>query len=416
MREHDWTSVLGWPGYRVYRKEIDEQDKRLKLWVRRKKAGLKLICSGCGKHVPASRIQEICEREVRDLPCFEYSTTVMVETYRVKCPRCGFRAERVAQLPSKAPYSKRFEEAVGQACESAAVRQIARRMGLAESTVRAIDLRYLERWEAGRRKPPLQQMGVDELYRGKKGKFLTVVCNLETGEPLWFGRERKKETLDDFFRNQLRSGQRKRIEAACVDMWEPFRLSIEKWAPQCKIVYDRFHIMQHANDAIDEVRRAEFFRQGKEKREVIKGKKWLLMSRWKHLASAARGDLNRLFQLNRRVFKAYLLKESLERLWSYRYEGAMLNYLQKWMDQLKWQRLSPFEKLADTLLKHLHGILNYCRTKVRFGVVEAVNGNIRMLINRGRGYQNLRYLLLKAKRTAVSNIEFVAVDGIKKAA
>ena len=416
MREHDWTSVLGWPGYRVYRKEIDEQAKRLKLWVRRKKAGLKLICSGCGKHVPASRIQETCEREVRDLPCFEYSTTVVVETYRVKCPRCGFRAERVAQLPSKAPYSKRFEEAVGQACESAAVRQIARRMGLAESTVRAIDIRYLERWEASRRKPPLRQMGVDELYRGKKGKFLTVVCNLETGEPLWFGRERKKETLDDFFRSQLRSGQRKRIEAACVDMWEPFRSSIEEWAPQCQVVYDKFHIMQHANDAMDELRRAEFFRQGKEKREVIKGKKWLLMSRWKHLASAARGDLNRLFQLNRRVFKAYLLKESLERLWSYRYEGAMLNYLQKWMDQLKWQRLNPFEKLADTLLKHLHGILNYCRTKVRFGVVEAVNGNIRMLINRGRGYQNLRYLLLKAKRMAVTNIEFIAVNGIKKAA
>ncbi|HXB73387.1 MAG TPA: transposase, partial [Candidatus Acidoferrales bacterium] len=45
--------------------------------------------------------------------------------------------------------------------------------------------------------------GVDELYRGKKGKFLTVVCNLETGEPLWFGRERKKETLHDFFRSQF---------------------------------------------------------------------------------------------------------------------------------------------------------------------------------------------------------------------
>jgi transposase len=386
------------------------------LWVRRKKAGLKLICSGCEQHVPASRIQEICEREVRDLPCFEYSTTVVVETYRVKCPRCGFRAEKVAQLPSKAPYSKRFEEAVGQACESAAVRQVARHMRMAASTVRAIDLRYLERWEASRRLPPLRQMGIDEIYRGKKGKFLTVACNLETAEPLWFGRERKKETLDAFFGSQLRSGQRKRIEAACVDMWEPFRLSIEEWAPQCKIVYDKFHIMQHANDAIDEVRRAEFFRQGKEKREVIKGKKWLLMSRWKNLTGKNRGDLNRLFQLNRKVFKAYLLKESLESLWNYRYEGAMLNYLQKWMDQLKWQRLVPFEKLAETLLKHLHGILNYCRTKVRFGVVEAVNGNIRMLINRGRGYKNLRYMLLKAKRMAVTNVEFVAVQAIKKAA
>ena len=160
--------------------EIDEQSKKLKLWVRRKKTGLKLICSRCGQHVPAARIHEVCEREVRDLPCFEYMTTVVVETYRLKCPRCGIRAERVPQLPSKAPYSKRFEEAVGQACESAAARQVARQW-LAESTVRAIDLRYLERWDAKRRKPPLRQMGVDEIYRGKKDKFLTVVCNLESG-------------------------------------------------------------------------------------------------------------------------------------------------------------------------------------------------------------------------------------------
>ncbi len=396
--------------------EIDEPGKKLKLWVRRKKTGFKLICSGCGQHVPASAIHEVCEREVRDLPCFEYTTTVVVETYRVKCPRCGIRAEKVAQLPSKAPYSKRFEEAVGQACESAAARQVARRMGLAASTVRAIDRRYLERWEAKRRRPPLRQMGVDEIYRGKKGKFLTVVCNLETGEPLWFGKERKKETLDDVFRSQLVSRQRKRIEAACVDMWEPFRKSIEQWAPQGKIVYDKFHILQHANDAVDEVRRAEFFRQGKQKRGLIKGKRWLLLSRWKNLTSRQRGELNRLFQMNRRVFKAYLLKESLERLWTYRYAGAMMNYLQKWMEQLKWQRLRPMEELADMLVKHLEGILNYCRTKVRFGVVEAVNGNIRMLINRGRGYKDLRYLLLKAKRMAVTNIEFISVSTVKKAA
>src|ERR1017187_5402111 len=97
--------------------------------------------------------------------------------------------------------------------------------------------RYLERWDQRRRKPALKQMGVDEIYRGKNDKFLTVVSNLETGEPLWFGKERKKETLDEYFRTQLRSGQRKRIEAACVDMWEPFRLSIEEWAPACRIVY-----------------------------------------------------------------------------------------------------------------------------------------------------------------------------------
>ena len=169
MKEHGWTRVLGWPGYRVYRIEIEEHGKKLKLWVRRKKAGLKLICSRCGQHVPASKIHEVCEREVRDLPCFEYRTTVVVETYRVKCPDCGIRAEKVAQLPSKAPFSKRFEEAVGQACESAAARQVARHMGLAASTVRAIDLRCLERWEAKRRQPPLRQMGVSTA--GSRGSF-----------------------------------------------------------------------------------------------------------------------------------------------------------------------------------------------------------------------------------------------------
>jgi transposase len=148
----------------------------------------------------------------------------------MKCARCGFRAEKVTQLPSKAPFSKRFEEAISQACESAAARQVARRFNMAESTMRAIDLRCLERWEAKGRKAPLKQRGVDELYRGKKDKFLTVVCNLETGEPLWFGNSRKKETLDEFFRSQLRPQQRKGIQAACVDMWAPFRLSIEQWA------------------------------------------------------------------------------------------------------------------------------------------------------------------------------------------
>src|SRR5580698_5947691 len=199
-------------------------------------------------------------------------------------------------------------------------------------------------------------------------------------------------------------------------MWEPFRLSMEEWAPQCRIVYDKFHIIQHANDAVDEVRRAEFFRKGRKMRDVIKGKKWLLLSRWKNLAKNQRGVLNRVFQLNRRVFKAYLLKESLEQLWAYRYEGAMVNYLNKWMDQLRWQRLPAFQKLAGMLLKHLDGILNYCRIKVRFGVVEAINGNIRMLINRGRGYKNMRYLLLKVRRMAVINAEYRAFHGIKKAA
>jgi transposase len=94
---------------------------------------------------------------------------------------------------------------------SAAGRREVRQFGLSSSTIRTIDLRYLKRWAEGRRKPALRQMGVDEIYVGKKQKFLTVVSNLETGEPVWFGRERKKETLDEFFEKQLSAFQRSAI-------------------------------------------------------------------------------------------------------------------------------------------------------------------------------------------------------------
>jgi transposase len=251
-------------------------------------------------------------------------------------------------------------------------------------------------------------MGVDEIYLGKKQKFLTVVSNLKTGEPLWLGRERKRETLDEFFEKQLSAFQRSAIQAACVDMHEPYRLSLEQWVPQCRIIYDKFHVMQHANEAVTEVRRAEFFRKGGAARELIKGKHWLLLTRWVHLNTHKKRQLNQLFALNRRVMKAYLLKESLDRLWNYTYEGAMLRYLKSWIDQLRWQRLTPMEKLAGMLLKHVEGILNYCKTKVPMGVVEAVNGNIKALLRRGRGYRDMNYLLLKAQRLAATKTEFVA--------
>jgi len=105
------------------------------------------------------------------------------------------------------------------------------------STVRAIDLRYLEHWAKSRKRPVIRQPGVDEIYLGKRQKFLTVVSDLATGEPLWFGAERH----------------------AAV--------------PDCKIVFDKFHVMQHANQAVDEVLRAVFFGKGGWKRGFIKGKR-----------------------------------------------------------------------------------------------------------------------------------------------
>ena len=176
----------------------DERAKTLKLWVRRKRGNRKVECSGCGGKF--AEIYDVSELSVRDLPWSEFRVMVFIEVYRVRCPECGVKAGEGAAAAEQGAVLQAVRGGRRLACESAPVLRVARQFGLAESTVRAIDLRYLERWEAARRRPILRQMGVDEIHLGEKQKFLTVVCSLETGELLWFGRERKKEALDEYYR------------------------------------------------------------------------------------------------------------------------------------------------------------------------------------------------------------------------
>jgi transposase len=90
---NEFTRILDWPGYRVYQHEIDEKAKTLKLWIRRKRGNRKIECSGCGgKFID---IYDISERAVRDLPWSGFRATVFVEIYRVKCPDCGVKREKV---------------------------------------------------------------------------------------------------------------------------------------------------------------------------------------------------------------------------------------------------------------------------------------------------------------------------------
>ncbi len=338
------------------------------------------------------------ERRVRDLPWGEWKVFLVVEMHRVDCPRCGVKTERIGFLEGKHPYTLRFAAAVARDCEDAPISCVAAKLGLSAQTVRRIDKRSLEAWSRGRARRPLRWMGVDEIF-WKKGGCLTVVSDLEAGEPIWAAPDRKKETLDRFFAEKLPPRRRRAVWAVCVDMWRPFLQSLKEHLPRAAIVFDKFHVMKHVNNAVDETRRKEFFRQKGRLRAVMRGKRWLFLTRWRNLTRAKRGELNEAFALNRRLFKAYFLKEQIERLWTYSYEGAAHRFFEQWVRSLRWQRLPAFMKLAATLQRHLEGILNYCRYKVPFGVVEAINGNIRSMIRRGRGYRDHDYLILKVQKS-----------------
>ena len=388
--------VLRLVGYTAYQREFQESSSSLTMWVRQASSRPFYTCSGCG--IGTEQIHSVRERRVRDLPWGTWKVWLVIEVHRVDCRRCGVCTERIEFLEGKHPYTRRFAAAVARDCEDAAVRRVAAKWGLSASTVRRIDKRSLLAWVKLRRRRPLRQMGVDELFWGK-GKCLTVVSDLEAGEPIWAGPERKKATLDRFFAEYLPARRRRAVKAVCVDMWQPFLESLREHLPKAVVVFDKFHVMRHVNDAVDETRRQEFFRQGSHQRAAMRGKRWLLLTRWHNLPRDKRSQLKQALALNRRLFKAYYLKEQIERLWRYTYERAALRFLDEWVKSLRWQRLPAFQKLALTLLNHLDGILAYCGHKVPFGVVEAINGNLRSLIRRGRGYQDHEYLILKAQRS-----------------
>ncbi len=400
MPEEIGSRILRRPGYGVAGWETDEATNTLTLSIRQTAREPYYVCGGCG--ISVREIHSWTERQVRDLPWGTWAVWLRVEVHRVRCRRCGVRTERLPLVDGKVHYTARLEAAVAQDGEAAAVSRVAAQRGLPPETVRRMDKRVLRRGAAGRPRTPLHYLGVDEIFLGKSDKFLTVVSDLETGEPLWVGLERKQEILDRFFAEALPPARRRAVRAVCVDMWEPFRLSLEKHLPHARIVYDKFHVLRHASEAVDETRRAEFFRQGAEARGLIRGKRWLLLRRWTHLDGEERDTLRELFALNRRLAKAYLLKEQVAQLWRYTYEGAALRFLTNWLLALRWQRLPAFQKLGALLMRHLTGILNYCHEKVPFGTVEAINGNIRAMLRRGRGYRDHEYLLLKVRKATAA--------------
>jgi len=211
MPEAIVTRILRLTGYGVYAHELEETAGTLTLWVRQTTAEPYFVCGGCG--ISVRDVHSWTERRLRDLPWGTWQVWLVVEVHRVQCRRCGVRTERLPFVTGKAHYTTRLEAAVARDCEAAAVSRVALAWHVPPETVRRMDKRVLRRWAAARPRKPLRCLGVDEIYLGRRDKFLTIVSDLETGEPLWAGRDRKRETLDRFFAEVLPPARRRAVSA-----------------------------------------------------------------------------------------------------------------------------------------------------------------------------------------------------------
>ena len=357
-----------------------------------------MVCGGCGK--PTKQIHDHRPRRVRDLSCGDRPVLLAFPIRRVVCLGCGgVRTERLDWLAANPFCTARFATHVGRRCRSSPVSDVAEELALDWHTVKEIDKSYLREQLAAAGPPSPRVIGIDEIAIASGHRYRIVVSDLERRQPIWFGGTDRSEASLDLFYAWLGPEKAAKIRLAVMDMWTAFRTSTLKpsHAPQAEIVYDKFHIMKHLGEAMDRVRKREYGRLVGVDRRDIKGKKFVLLSRWENLSREKRDSLDELFRVNQRLYRAYLLKESFGQLWRYRQPFAARRYFDQWRKSLRWQKLPSFETFAALIESHWDGIEAYCHrdNKVALGFVEGLNNRIGVLKRRAYGYRDEEYFRLK---------------------
>jgi transposase len=286
---------------------------------------------------------------------------------------------------------------VGALCRDMTNKAVCQIERLHDSTVKKLDKIYMADQIALAGKPKPRVIGVDEISIRKGHNYRVIVSDLERGRPIWVGGEGRKEEDFDHFFAEWEKFRTSRIKLVVMDMWKPFFKSVTKNIPKARIIYDKFHIIRHLNDALDKVRKSEYHRLAGEDRTFIKGQRYTLLSRRENLTLEGRRSLKKLLKVNKRLNVAYLLKESFVQLWDYENEQDARLFLDRWKEGLKWQRLAPFEKFVKMVESHWDGIASFCNpeNKVSLGMVEGLNNKIRVLQRKAYGFRDEEYLKLK---------------------
>lgn len=323
-----------------------------------------------------------------------------LDVRRVQCPQCGaVKTEGLEWLADNPLYTKRFAIYVGRRCRGSSISALAEELRLDWHAVKELDKQYMREQLRRVGCPAPRAIGIDEISVGPGHQYRIVVSDLDRRRPIWFGgHDRSEASLNEFFK-ELGPKKCRKIRVAVMDMWQAFRNSTlaKGNAPQARIVYDKYHIMQHLSRAMDQVRRQEYSRLTGPNRRYIKGQRFTLLSRWSHLTLKGRTALKLLFKVNKRLSKAYIHTESFGHLWDFQHPAWARKFFFNWCEGLKWQRLEPFRKFAWMIAKHWDGIEAYCllKEKVPMGFVEGFNNQIRALQQRAFGYRDEEYFRLK---------------------
>lgn len=375
------------------------RDARLVVTVRRRLLGR---CSGCARRCKLVH-EHLPMRRWEDLPWCGRPVSVAYAPDRLWCTSC--QQAMVELLPWADRYqreTKRLQQHMALQSMSMPTVHVAAQYGVDWHTVRRAEKHALERWNATRQPEPLTMVGIDEKYLGRRNKreskYITIVSNLETGEPLWIGPGRSEASVQSWLAT-LCPADKAAITLFALDMHAAFTNAIraDQALKHVDIVHDPFHVMKRALEALDDLRRKTFFRAGPEMRALGRGKRWLFLRAWERSTAEQRQELQRLLRFNVRLAHGYQVVEELRAVLHAPDELSMTIGLVHVLRRTERRDNVPMRKLHDSLDAHFKPIVALGKHHPPTGRIEALNNNWETAVRQGRGYRDLDFLLLKVR-------------------
>ncbi len=279
-------------------------------------------------------------------------------------------------------YTHKLEALVDQLSRLMTLRDVAELTTLGWDTVKEIAKRRRRRDYGRIDLKGVRDLSIDEIYVGKRRGYYTLVLDLESGRILWVSPGRGKAGLQGFWRRLRRS--RARIRAVAMDMSGAHYAAVTEALPDAAVVFDRFHLVQLMNQRLDDLRR-ELVREAEGPLKlVIKGTRYLLLTRADNLAADQLPKLERALELNEPLSQGWYLKEELCLLWEQESYAAMNHFLTQWCEQARQTGVRQLQQMAKTLQLHRQSILNWWKHPINNGRMEGTNNKIKTLNSTAR--------------------------------
>ncbi len=344
-------------------------------------------CPECGKSCPG---YDSRERSWRHLDTCQFKTILVADVPRVTCSEHGVKQVKLPWAEPGTGFTALMEAVVIDWLRSlASIKAVAEQLRLSWDEVDGIMSRAVSRGLLRRKRVKVRRLGVDETSFQRRHEYVTIVTDLDESVVLHVADDRKRESLDLFFRS-LTPSQIAAIEAVAMDMWRPFISSVCEHVPDAdrKIAFDKFHVAGHLGEAVDRVRRGEHRALLESGNDSLKGSRYLWLTNPDNLDAAGTGALNALHQMNLKTSRAWALKETAMCLWRFVQRGRAASEWGAWIAKAMRSRLEPVKKVARMIREHLWGIVNAMALRTTNAGSESVNSKVQRVKRAACGFRN----------------------------